>query len=117
MSRPKVPRMIDHVRGATLRHRLRWPASLQAAEVTSEVLLPDGARQSLSLRVLEASDLLPGAAEPGFAFVEISAPAALTAAWPVAVLPTDVRCQIGDEVAHSEILYLNILPGVTRDAV
>ncbi|WP_146592316.1 hypothetical protein [Puniceibacterium confluentis] len=96
-------RIRPHTRGATFRMRDVLPMDLTGYTIRSQAVAGNFVTD-LECRVVD---------EAG-GVIEVEQSAALTAAWPLGMMSMDVRAQLGDEVAFSEILTIHVLKGVTQ---
>jgi hypothetical protein len=96
--------IIRHARGADFRQRVTLPASPETYDqMTCQVRRADLVCD-LSVNGLDGSQM-----------VEIHAPAAMTADWPLRLLSCGLRLTVGGEVAHSEEFLIQVLPEVVAN--
>lgn len=96
--------VIRLTRGATFRHRFVLPRRVETYTAMRAQVMIGAARVDL--------DLSP---KDDTAHVYVSADAAVTAEWPLRLAPVSLRVMVGAEVAHTETIYIHIIPEVTSN--
>jgi hypothetical protein len=94
--------IIRQVRGADFRQRVALPAPADSYNAITCQARCLGLAADLDVRALDDS-----------AMVEIHAPAAVTAGWPLRLVACDLRLSVGGEVAQTETFLIHMLPEVT----
>lgn len=90
-------------RGQTFRIRRALRVGLKGSQFSAEVRAMGSNRKvgDLTIRELDVDEVC---------LLELEAP---TEGWPLTILSTDIKALMGDEVAYSETLQINVVRNVT----